>query len=183
MVTKGVSQHEETINEAYYNWLLSQVNMRKSRYSRLMRFLFEEEFIFSLSRDMNRAVDGEDLKYRFAYERGYSYDYISKALDRPCSVLEMMAALCLRCQEYIVVDSGDNRLSGELFMDMLSSLRLEQFVDVVFNENIAKRYLDDFMAGYGPLFGGYDGRLRTEELWDQAMRHLNELMFEGSMAL
>lgn len=183
MTREEYDVHEKVAHE-YYEWLLTLVNQKKNgKYSRLLKLLHETEFIFHISRDSNRAVDGENLMYRFAYEYGYSYDFICKALDRPCSMLEMMVALCIRCQEYIVVDSVDNQLSGDLFLDMLHSLRLDQFYGVRYNELEATDILKDFLDGYGPLFGPYNGRLRKEELWSQAMRHLNELVFEGSMTL
>lgn len=179
----GGAESYERVSREYYEWLLDQVHMRRSGYSRLMKLLYETNFIPTLSRDANRESDGMDLKYRFAYERGYGYDYISETLECPCSMLEMMVALCIRCQEYIVVNVHDNQLSGDLFLAMLRSLRLDDMTDGPFNYILATEKIETFLAGYGPLFGVYDGRLRTEELWVQAMRHLNEMIFDRGVAL
>ena len=90
------------LNQSYFAWMRQLVsNERYSKrlsYRKLLTHLHEVEFTYTLPMDGNRAEDGIDLRYRFGYENDYSEPMIASGLDdRPCSVLEMMIALSMRC--------------------------------------------------------------------------------------
>ena len=97
------------LNDAYFNWMYQLVfdgrYSKRLSYRKLLRELHRIEFTYSIPMDGNRAEDGVDLRYRFGYENGYSSSMISVYLDnRMCSVLEMMIALAIRCEEHIMDD-------------------------------------------------------------------------------
>jgi len=173
----------EMISNAYHNWLIEQVDMLRSNRKRLEQKLMNTEYVPLLERDENRAADGEDLKYRFAYENGYEYYEVEDAIGCGCSMLEMMVALCLRCQDYISACEGDRTVARELFNEQLSSMGLARYTDRNYDEERVSELLARFMDGYGNLFGGESDRPRTTELWTQAMHRLDEMIFEGCMTL
>lgn len=93
------------LNDTYFNWMCQLVfdgrYSKKLSYRRLLKVLHKIEFTYSIPMDGNRAEDGIDLRYRFGYENGYSSSMISAYLDnKTCSVLEMMIALAIRCEEH-----------------------------------------------------------------------------------
>ena len=90
---------EIELNNEYFEWMCQLVcNERYSRrlsYQKLLRHLHNIDFQYMLPMDGNRAEDGIDLRYRFGYEKEYEGLMIASYLDnRPCSVLEMLIALC-----------------------------------------------------------------------------------------
>ena len=87
------------LNSEYFDWMCQLVcNRRYTRglsYQKLLRFLHNVDFNYTIEMDGNREEDGIDLRYRFGYENSYENAMISSYLDNsPCSVLEMMIALC-----------------------------------------------------------------------------------------
>ena len=180
------------IGQKYFEWMVRLVaypRYTKGRtYNKLMRLLHRTEFTYILPMDKSRADDGTDLRYRFAYENGYSADDIRQTIDtRPCSVLEMMVALAHRCEESIMDDPDSGNRTGKWFFEMVESLCLDYMDDSRFNGSFAtaavscflkRRYADD---GHGGLFTvrkpPYD--MPRMEIWYQMMRYLIELTDEG----
>ena len=98
---------DRIINE-YFEWMYDLVCGLKFpstiTYRKLLMQLHSTEFTYLISNDANRAEDGVDLRYRFACI--YGYDDTPECLDGPCSVLEMMIALAIRCEES-AMDASD----------------------------------------------------------------------------
>ncbi len=100
--------HDE-LNNRYFGWMCQLVDCgkghRRPSYRRLLSCLYDVEFTYIIRMDANRAEDGMDLRYRFGYEFGYERSKITESLDkRPCTVLEMLIALAMRCEEHIMDD-------------------------------------------------------------------------------
>lgn len=115
------------LNQSYFAWMCQLVsNERYSKrlsYRKLLTHLHEVEFTYTLPMDGNRAEDGIDLRYRFGYENDYSEPMIASGLDdRPCSVLEMMIALSMRCEEQIIL------LSILIFPEKMEKSRLRKIL-------------------------------------------------------
>lgn len=175
----------DRINEEYFKWLVDSVC--ENRYSRHVSFeklllhLHDVEFVYSIPRDQNRALDGIDLRYRFALEA--DQDDIDLYLDGPCSVLEMMVALAIRCEENLMDDPNVGNRTGQWFWGMVVNLGLgamtntrydEQYVDHVIDKFLNREYEPD---GEGGLFTvrGCDIDLRTAEIWRQLCRYIDYL--------
>src|SRR5574344_1495256 len=99
----------ELIND-YFGWMCQLVcnekHPRGPSYRKLLSHLHMTPFVYAIEMDGNRAEDGVGLRYRFGYEQHYDDRLISAYLDnRPCSVLEMMVALAVRCEDHIMGDS------------------------------------------------------------------------------
>ena len=99
---------DELIDQ-YFDWMYRLVvddRYSNKSYRRLFARLYDTEFVYTIPMDGNRAEDGIELRYRFGREQNYPDAMIASMLDTtPCSVLEMMIALSIRCEEHIM----DNR--------------------------------------------------------------------------
>ena len=83
----------------YFEWLFDIVcggRYINVSFRKLLMFLHDTEFTFSIAKDENRAYDGIELRRRFGLMNGYSEEQIEGYLFGPCSVLEMMVALAIR---------------------------------------------------------------------------------------
>ncbi len=177
------------MTESYFGWMYQIIcdegPSRGRSYDRLLRYLHDTDFTYIIPMDGNRAEDGVDLRYRFGYENGYKGAVISRYLDdRPCSVLEMMVALCIRCEEHIMDDPDIGDRTGRWFWGMVRSLCLEEMDDRSFDEGyvhervswfLKRRYRKD---GKGGLFTVKDaGRdMRSVEIWYQMCWYLDEIL-------
>lgn len=177
------------IREEYQQWLKSLVGAEQ--YSELLAYLGDTEFIFTIARDSNRAEDGIDLRYRFAFDHGYTNNDISEAFgNERCSVLEMMVALCLRIDGEIMDNMDGTDHTYTWFISMLESLGLSDMRDGRFDIHKAERIINRFLYrnyepnGRGGLFTFYDSRddVRDAEIWAQMMRYLTEFIFERGIA-
>lgn len=180
---------DRILNE-YFEWMIRLVC--DGKYSRglswrqLFRLLHETEFIYILEMDGNRADDGIDLRYRFAFDSGYNERTIDEVMgDNPCSILEMMVALAQRCEEHITDDPDSGNRTGKWFFEMIESLGLLDMDDEHFEKVIAANILDRFMRreyrpdGRGGLFTISDSEhdMREAEIWYQMMWYLNENIY------
>lgn len=133
------------LNQSYFAWMCQLVsNERYSKrlsYRKLLTHLHEVEFTYTLPMDGNRAEDGIDLRYRFGYENNYSEPMIASGLDdRPCSVLEMMIALSMRCEEQIMDDPDIGNRTGQWFWDMIDNLGLGNMSDSKFDNSYEREF-------------------------------------------
>lgn len=179
--------NEHEMNERYFAYMTHLVcgNRYGGRLSwrKLFRLLNETEFIYILDMDANRADDGTDLRYRFAYELGFNGADVKRYLDnRPCSMLEMMVALASRCEEQIMDNPDDGDRTGKWFFEMIESLGLMDMSDGRFDRDAACDILCRFMrreydaSGQGGLFTlRYPARdMREIDIWYQMMEYLKE---------
>lgn len=166
------------LNNEYFKWLFDLVC--KDRYSdrisyeKLLRYLHDTEFIFSIRRDEGRAKDGIDLRDRFE-------DIYGGHITGPCSVLEMMVALALRCEETIMDDGAIGDRTGQWFWGMVVNLGLGSMSDDRFDINYVESVVYRFLYreyepdGRGGLFTikkcEYD--LRNVEIWFQLLWYLD----------
>lgn len=73
----------------------------------LLDALYHREYDPALPMDSNRAGDGLGLRYRFSDLKRYRYEDVEAALPETCSMLEMMIALALRCEERLLRSMKD----------------------------------------------------------------------------
>ena len=176
---------DDVINE-YFEWLCNSVcdrkRLRGNSYRKLFSLLHRTEFIFSIPMDENRAIDGQDLRRRFAHDadrRGYILD----CLRGPCSVLEMMVALANRC-EHIMDDPDIGDRTGRWFWGMIENLGLISMTDTDFDRRYTEERIDVFLNreyepdGSGGLFTVKHCRedMRDIDIWYQMCRYLDGIM-------
>ena len=171
-----------SLKKRYFMWIVNLVRP-EGKYKKLLMFLDDVDFDYLIERDGNRYEDGISLRYRFGYEEDIPGAVISKTLDtRPCSVLEMMVALALRCEESIMDDALEGDRTSKWFWKMVENLGLIDMTDDNFWQSKAEEFITRFLDrkykrnGRGGLFTvtQTDIDMRDEEIWYQAMWFLNE---------
>lgn len=173
----------------YFDWICQLISddeyFRRSSYQKLLKLLYDREFVFVLGIDGNRAEDGIDLRYRFGYERKYPGAEIAEYLDkRPCSILEMMAALAIRCEEQIMEDPDVGNRTGLWFWNMVINLGLDNMTDTRFDKEYVDKTIDCFLKrkynrnGRGGLFTVHNNEydMRSAEIWYQMCWYLDEIL-------
>lgn len=145
-------------------------------YDSLLFALFKRPFEFLLPRDANRYNDG--LAFRNCYDNHGDYSKLA-----PCSVLEMMIALAVRCEETIMTnpEKGDRTL--QWFWGMVRSLGLWGMTDDCFSQAVVDYILDRFISreynpdGSGGLFTipNCNRDLRRVEIWTQLCWFLDSI--------
>lgn len=177
--------YEDRINDEYFEWLCGIIDSerysKQVSYRKLLTHLHLIEFTWLIRNDENRADDGIQLRRRFALQRDDIR--LQRYLNGPCSVLEMMTGLALRCEECIMDDPQLGDRTGQWFWGMINNLGLSSMRDSKFDRD----YVDDVIArflnreyepdGRGGLFTvrhcDYD--LRTVEIWSQLSWYLGSI--------
>jgi len=177
---------EKSLNIEYFDWMYRLVcDRRHSSYRQLLYFLNNVDFRYSIDMDGNREEDGIDLRYRFGNENSLNSAVIATFLDNhPCSVLEMMIALAIRCEEHIMDDPDIGNRTGQWFWNMVKNLGLQRMRDDIFDEEFVNDVIERFLDreyepnGKGGLFTvehcKYD--LRSVEIWYQMCWYLDEII-------
>ena len=175
----------DQINDEYFEYLCELIDAmrfaKQNSYRKLLMHLHDIEFTWFVPNDDNRADDGIQLRRRFGLSRNDTG--LQKYLIGPCSVLEMMIALAIRCEEWMDNTEFGNR-TGQWFWGMINNLGLGSMRD----SNFDRKYVDDVIArllnreyepnGKGGLFTvkhcNHD--LRTVEIWCQLSWYLDSIM-------
>lgn len=174
---------ENEIKNEYFEWLYNYVCKGRSHdkvsYVKLLDLLHQIEFTWLISNDMNRARDGVDLRYRFAMFK--DDEFVMDILDGPCSVLEMMVAIAIRCEESIMDDTRYGDRTGQWFWNMMSNLGIGLMTDDKFDREFVEKIIYNFLNreyrpdGKGGLFyiKNCDDDLRNVEIWSQLCWYLD----------
>lgn len=175
------------IKQEYFDWLYTMVcgnrYSEEISFKKLLTTLHDTEFTYSIQMDSNRAENGKALRRRFSLEREDTT--ISEQLEGPCSILEMMVALALRCEETIMLDPEVGDRTGQWFWSMIASLGLGSMIDTKYDEQFVKNVLSKFLNrkyeanGKGGLFTvkNCDQDLRNYEIWFQMCRYLDQFVY------
>jgi hypothetical protein len=178
-------QIKDRVKSDYFNWIYGLMCdgrfAENITYKKLFKFLHDVEFEYFVPYDENRAADGIALRYRFCLIHGC--EELEKYLTGPCSVLEMMVALAIRCED-IVDDPDKGDRTSQWFWGMISNLGLNSMTDSIFNDwlvnDVIARLLErDYEPdGRGGLFTvkGWNRDMRTAEIWHQLMAYINSIM-------
>ena len=133
----------DELRNLYFGWM-AQVAIsdyrRRDDYLMLLEHLDNINFTYSIPFDENRFNDDQDLRYRFGYENniaGYDIDEMSFRKG-PCSILEMMVALSLKCEENFMSDPAYGNRISNWFFEMLQSLKL----DGMTNDRYDEKWID-----------------------------------------
>lgn len=180
---------QEELSNKYFEWMCqlvcSENHSKRLPYLKLLNHLNHEEFVYTIGLDGNRADDGVDLRYRFGDESGHIGAEIATCLDnRPCSILEMMVALAIRCEEHIMDDPDIGNRTGQWFWDMIDNLGLGSMNNVNFDRVYVDEVLFRFINrkygrnGEGGLFTVKHCHrdLRSVEIWYQMCWYLDEIL-------
>ena len=174
---------ERQVNDLYFEWMIRKINAGKFpqelSYRKLLTFLHNVEFVWTIPLDENRASDGIDLRYRFAYENPDIYD-AECYIYGPCSILEMMVALSIRCEDFMDDPEIGDRTS-QWFWSMIANLGLSSMIDKNFDQEYAEEVVLRFLNreyepdGIGGLFNVRHRScdVRDVEIWKQLCWYLD----------
>lgn len=175
------------IENEYFDWLCHLVcgkdRFRIRTYYNLLAALHNREFVWRIPNDENRAEEGVCLRSRFASDIGFDQNEIYLEMPEECSVLEMMIALAIRCEENIMSDPQIGDRTTQWFWGMVRSLGLTGMRDEYFNIREFNRIIDIFLdrkykrTGEGGLFTikNVTSDLRDVEIWHQLCWYLDNL--------
>ena len=177
--------HENNVTIGYFDWMYNLVC--RNRYSKNISFkkvfsyLNDTKFTYSIRMDLNRAKDGTELRRRYANE--FKIANIYDRICGPCSVLEMMIALAIRCEETIMDDENFGDRTDQWFWDMMKNLGLGHMDDDEFDEEYVSDVITRFLNrdyepnGRGGLFfvRNCDIDLRDVEIWIQMLWYLDNI--------
>ena len=163
------------MSRVYFELLCNIINHDNIafRYQKLLRYLHERPFVYSIPNDINRAVDGLELRQQLL---------LGKMSDEGCSVLEMMIALADRCETHIMHDDEYGNRTHVWFWDMVMNLGLIKETDDTYNHIHVERCVTKFLNrdfkrnGSGSLFKTRrkDIDMREIEIWYQMSLYLED---------
>lgn len=174
------------IEQEYFDWMYDLVCPSNDSNHSLLTHLNSVDFTYTIPMDGNRASDGIALRYRFGDKFGYDQREVTTFLDvRPCSVLEMMVALALRCEEHIMGDWESEDRTYQWFNIMLENLGLANMTDYDYDPEVVdhalyillnRKYRRD--GSNGALFVVKHPRqdLRAVEIWYQMNWYLSTII-------
>lgn len=163
----------KTIDNNWFQRLCHIVDFPNVKnYQKVLRHLYNVEFWCEPNAlDENRIQDAWDLRKR------YSID-----IPREISILEIMVALVVRCDESFLYNPNIGCRTGFWFDQMLGSMGLSRYPDWCYEENDVNDILDTFLHrqyapnGKGGLFTIRRPRkdLTQVDIWMQAMWWFDE---------
>lgn len=172
----------DRVKNDYFEWMYKLVVKTDGgpsiSYRKLLMTLHRTKFVYSIPMDENRASDGVDLRYRFTFA-----DDVDRYLNGPCSVLEMMIALAIKCEENIMDDPKKGNRTAHWFWNMIINMGLGAMTDLRFDRD----YTEEAITRLLDRKYEYDGRgglftvkkperdLRTVEIWWQLCWYLNDI--------
>lgn len=180
---------KDIIVNRYFYWLSNIVCGNRFgpgvSFQKLLMQLHNTDFRFSVPKDDNRANDGLSLRYRFKLEfpSHLQPDISAFFGDKPCSVLEMMVALSIYCEEHIMDNPIYGDRTGQWFWQMIANLGLADQTDDRFDKKYVISVLDRFLDrkydrdGTGGLFRVRNSTedMRKLEIFHQLCRYLENV--------
>ena len=174
------------LENEYFEWLVNMVCRDKFAkeisFRKLLMHLHRREFTYTIPNDKNRASDGVKLRRRFFLD--CCMDDNSEYFDWPCSVLEMMIALAIRCEETIMDDPRFGDRTSHWFWCMVVNIGLGSMTDDFYDKRTVNEAIDILLErryapnGKGGLFKvrNCNDDLRDVEIWYQLCWYLDRLI-------
>lgn len=171
------------LKKEYDEWLIEKTGLFNNHFIKLGQALISKKFYYFLENDMNRAIDGEEVRRDFMCETLWD-DYSS--LNGPCNCLELIYGLAKRINEIIYDPDNQIDTTQESIFCMLQNLGLLIFDDEHYEErggNVAVyRILEIFLErsydrfGNGGLFPNKNSKKdqRKVEIWYQMAEYIND---------
>lgn len=182
----------KTLNDYYFEWLCNLVTSGNhtiwKRYTKLLRYLYNKKFYWSIPMDENRYYDALSLREDFLDDfidiRPVTIEESEESFGKGCNVLEVLAALSRRAV-YDVIGDESCGSESDWFWTMLGNLRLDIFSNKDFDYEMADKVVDIFLSrkyepnGDGNIFIIDDRRdLRTVEIWCQLCWYADYILSE-----
>lgn len=170
----------------YIHWVMKDklhMTDREMRdYVKLVDILANVEFVWIHPMDVNRAMDGLELRSDFEYETGEYLDKSSCLLPR-CSFFEMLAALAIRCENQLMRNLSIGDRTSRWFFEFLNNVGLdnkstnEKEVRDILENVMTGNFATDGSGGMFPLKKRRGINQRNEQIWKQMSAYINENYF------
>lgn len=183
----SATRFEHQLNSRYFEWLTAKVGTggrRRVSYSRLFHILHNVAFSWFVPNDDNRGADGLRLRTIFIDEL-FPFEDDDIVISGPCSILEVLVALAIRCENDIMLDLERGDRTSTWFWLMLNNLDLTRYTDSAFTDEAALEIEDKLSIfvnreyefnGSGGLFPlkHPETDQRAVEIWYQMNAYLIE---------
>ena len=167
------------LDEPYFTWLSAKVvlgDRMSQSYLKLLRQLYETEFVWFMIGDDNRARDGLDLRHEFLRESRLDNDPVW--FEVGCSVLEMLIGLSRRAE------FQTDLVAQEWFWVFIRNLNLADYhdenaynydhdVSEILYDFVWRTYEYDGTGGLFPMKNPPEDQ-REVEIWYQFSEYLVE---------
>lgn len=174
--------NNKPLDELYFVWLYRQVGDPELQnpnrtYWRLLKQLYNKEFVWWVANDDNRIEDGKDLRFQFVEDDGViNVDPAWMRLG--CSMLEMLIGLSRRLA---FETDGEPHIWFWHLMHNLGLMecndgqnyRSERSIDDALDRVIWRTYHEDGRGGLFPLQSAREDQRRVE-IWYQLSAYILE---------
>ena len=163
---------------SYFAWLCKRVSV-EDKYTRMCMRLHQTPFVLMNEKDRNRISDGLYLRTVFENETGFKVD--GSMADGLCTVLELLVALAIRCENDIMGDPDKEDQTDRWFRIMIYNLGLDQFenerydgskIDDILLKWMSLKYSSRGIGSPFPLAVGKKTDQRKVEIWYQLQGYL-----------
>lgn len=167
--------------EDYAEWLIKKAGLLDNNFVKLGHVLMKKKFYYLLANDINRYIDGLDVRNEYVDTTNNNL-----ALTSPCTCLEMIYALAKRISNILYDPDNPMDNTQECVFCMLQNLGLLIFDDENFENyggeerifTILDRFLSRSYDFYGN--GGLFPNINTEkdqrnvEIWYQMEEYIGK---------
>lgn len=173
-----VTAMAKQIEQEYYEWLISQVEIRGDKtFRELFERMHNTEFVWMVARDDNRVADGLDLRIEFLNNHpGRKQNLL---ILEGASFLEVLIALSRR-----TAFTAGGEASAWAWM-LIENLRLDRMadplsehkmdrIDAVLEDVIWRQYEWDGTGGFFPLVQATQDQTKVE-IWYQMQAYVIEI--------
>lgn len=169
---------ETAAEYSYFTWLIGKARAYQMlrRYENTLRQLHETDYVWTLPFDEDRARKGVYLRTEFERETGMTPH--DGDIDSPCSMLELMVALAVDCDERLMWNADDFDRTYTWFYGMFCNLGLTIFAGSHYDRDAVAQVIFRFLTGQYDEHGYYGGMFFTDrddvdirqiDLWYQLM--------------
>lgn len=175
------------ISNRYFSWLCHLIDADECfhfrYYEKLLTYMDSVEFTYIIPMDANRAGDGVNLRYHYKYRQKLEDVAFDIFDNKPCSVLEALVGLAVRCESQIMAEPEYGDRTPKWFWDMIENLGLIDMDDDNFDYEYVVYIIQRFLNreyepdGTGGLFTIPDCEhdLRDVEIWYQLNWYLSDI--------
>ena len=173
---------------AYFNYLISKIGTHRSAaHSKLLNYLADREFKWSMPIDENRATDGIDLRLKYIDESAEPCEISDRDFTKTdeflawsrtyyCSWLEMLTALAIRCED-VMAEYHQNNVNFWFWL-IIDNVFDVNMSNSRFDQEECDKELDQIERHIKSLSFGKISP--DNEIWAQAMAILNDFVSKNS---
>ena len=165
----------------YQRWLRGLVHKSGPSYDILFDIAWATQYVAFVPNDVNRAIDGTDLRRRFECET-----FLRLPDFGPCTILEFLIGLAIRLNETVYNNENPNQeaywfwvlienLQLDSYHDLYPFAKIHRNVPLIFEVLNNRLYATNGHGGLFPLKNAEENQQHVE-VWYQMQAYLHENM-------